>query len=976
MMKRILILLMLLTPLALWRGVVGEARAQAPGPTPVKVSQEKQMMQGRKYYVHIVEKGQTVYSIAKAYRVQSYDAVTHVDVHSLHPGDTVWLPFRGQFADIEEPAAAAPAPTPAPVNTVYVHDTIIVTDTVTLTKTEYVTVHDTTYIAVRDTTYIDVPVHDTIFVAVRDTTYIDVLHTIHDTTVVTDTVRLTEYVPVHDTTIVTVTDTVTLTNTLTEYVPVHDTTMVTLIDTITLTNTLMEYVPVHDTIYVAVRDTTYIDVLHTVHDTTYINVPYTVHDTTIVTDKVTLTEYVPVHDTTIVTLTNTVTRTDTVRLTEYVPVHDTTYIAVHDTTYIDVPHTVQNTTIVTDTVRVTEYVPVHDTTIVTLTDTITLTNTVTLTDTVKLTEYVPVHDTTYIAVHDTTYIDVPHTVQNTTIVTDTVKLTEYVPVHDTMIVTLTDTVTLTNTVTRTDTVTLTEYVPVHDTTYIAVHDTTYIDVPHTVQNTTIVTDTVRLTEYVPVHDTTIIRLTDTITLTNTVTLTDTVKLTEYVPVHDTTIVTLTDTVRLTEYVPVHDTTYIAVHDTTFVTDTVEVPLAPASDLAFASTSAVPLTDYLPASQPATSQDDPTESERKSGKALKVALMMPLHLDQIDQISTSKFDIEQRGKKSYRQFEFIEFYEGVLLALDKLAEQGISVQLNVVDVSTNTPAQVEEAFVSHNVAQSDFVVALLLRDCFDKAAELARQAGVYIVNPMATRSELCAENPYMVKIQPSLSGMITLMLNNMKVERPDAHLYIIHSNSKAEKPAMDELKRQLTERGDIKYTIFNWSQSAKLASVMKATPKCNVVSIYDQDKDNNRVFCINLLNRLSSIKKDSPTLYTLNDWTREYGDIDFAQLQLLNYHTYSQGWDMTNDVHVQFLQSFRNRFGSEPTSQLAATGHDLMLYIVGGLSRRSSEFWRNPGNSLPTLIQPLHLSRNVAGLENDKAQLYRMEDLRFVKALFK
>ena len=944
MMKRILILLMLLTPLALWRGVVGEARAQAPGPTPVKVSQEKQMMQGRKYYVHIVEKGQTVYSIAKAYRVQSYDAVTHVDVHSLHPGDTVWLPFRGQFADIEEPAAAAPAPTPAHVNTVYVHDTIIVTDTVTLTKTEYVPVHDTTYI--------DVPVHDTIFVAVRDTTYIDVLHTVHDTTyinvpytvydttIITDTVTQTktETVLVYDTTYIAVRDTT--------YIDVlhtvHDTTIVTLTDTVTLTNTvtltdtvkLTEYVPMHDTTYIAVRDTTYINV----HDTTYVDVPYTVQNTTIVTDTVKLTEYVPVHDTTIVTLTNTVTLTDTVKLTEYVPVHDTTYIAVrdttyinvHDTTYVDVPHTVQNTTFITDTVRLTEYVPVHDTAIVTL--------------------------------------------------TDTVRLTEYVPVHDTTIVTLTDTVTLTNTITLTDTVKLTEYVPVHDTTYIAVHDTTYIDVPHTVQNTTIVTDTVRLTEYVPVHDTTIVTLTDTITLTNIVTLTDTVRLTEYVQVHDTTIVTLTDTVKLTltEYVPVHDTTYIAVHDTTFVTDTVEVTLAPASDLAFASTSAVPLTDYLPASQPATSLDSPTTttSERQTGKILKVALMMPLHLDQIDQISTSKFDIEQRGKKSYRQFEFIEFYEGVLLALDKLAEQGISVQLNVVDVSANTPAQVEAAFVSHNVAQSDFIVALLLRDCFDKAAELAQQAGVYIVNPMATRSELCAENPYMVKIQPSLQGMITLMLNNMKVERPDGHLYIIHSNSKAEKPAMDELKRQLTERGDIKYTIFNWSQSAKLASVMKATPKCNVVSIYDQDKYNNRLYCINLLNRLSSIKKDSPTLYTLNDWTREYGDIDFAQLQLLNYHTYSLGWDMTNDVHVQFLQAFRNRFGSEPTSQLAATGHDLMLYIVGGLSRRSSEFWRTPGNSLPTLIQPLHLSRNVAGLENDKAQLYRMEELRFVKALFK
>lgn len=560
MRKILLILALLLTGITAW--------AQKPDATPVKVSNEKQMLHGRKYYVHIVEKGQTVYSIAKAYKVQNFDAMTHEDIHALHPGDTVWLPFYGQFAESEERTAPTPVPTPTPA-------------------------------------------------IVR-----------------VDTVR--------------------------------------------------------------------------VHDTTYINVPYTVHDTT------------------------------------------------------------------------------------------------------------------------------------------------------------------------------------------------YINMPY------------------------------------------------------------------------------AVHDTVVVVDILKYTAAPSPDLAFASDTPIALTGYTSPSQPAASYDSPSvvETRRQVGKTLKVGLMMPLHLDQIDQVSTSKFDVEQRGKKSYRQFEFIEFYEGLLLALDKLAEQGINVELNVADVSGNTPTQVEQAFVSHQMDRCDFVVALLLRDCFDKAAELAQQAGVYIVNPMATRSELCADNPYMVKIQPSMRGMIALMLANMKIERPDAHLYIIHSNSAAEKPVMEELKRQLTERGDIKYTIFNWSQSARLASVLKATPNCNVLSIYDQGKENNRMYCINLLNRLASIKKDSPTLYTLTDWTREYNDIDYAQLQLLGYHTYTLAWDMTNEVHVRFLQAFRTRFGSEPTSQLAGTAYDLTLYIANGLSHRNGDFWQHPGNSLPTLIQPLHLGRNGAGLENDKAQLYRLDNLRFVKASFK
>ena len=368
--------------------------------------------------------------------------------------------------------------------------------------------------------------------------------------------------------------------------------------------------------------------------------------------------------------------------------------------------------------------------------------------------------------------------------------------------------------------------------------------------------------------------------------------------------------------------------------------------------------------------------RKTGKTIKVGLMMPLHLAQLDEISTSKFDIEQRGKKSYRQFEFIEFYEGIELALGQLAGEGVSVELNVADVSGKDAAAVDEAFASHRLGESDLIVALLLRESFDRAAELARQAGVYIVNPMATRSELCSENAYMVKIQPGTAGLIDIMLRNIKAERPDGHLYIIHSGSKTEKPVLDELKKQLSERGDLKYTLFNWSQSARLAGTLKNTPGCSVISIYDEGRDANRVYAGNLLNRLSAIKTGTPTLYTLVDYTHEYGDVDFNQLQMLGYHTFATGWDMTNEVHVAFLKAFRDRYGSEPTSPLAATGYDLALYLVRGLDQRGSDFWSAPVGRTADLTQPLRLERNGAGLENTRATLYKMDELRLVPAIQK
>ncbi len=120
--------------------------------------------------------------------------------------------------------------------------------------------------------------------------------------------------------------------------------------------------PPHDTTYLWQYDTTFIN--NYIHDTTYVDVM--VHDTTIVTDTVTLTEFVPVHD----------------------------------TTYIDV--FVHDTTIVTDTLWQTQY----DTIINTVYDTIDnyIYDTLTVTDTLWLTQYdtVWLHDT--IIVHDTIYV--------------------------------------------------------------------------------------------------------------------------------------------------------------------------------------------------------------------------------------------------------------------------------------------------------------------------------------------------------------------------------------------------------------------------------------------------------------------------------------------------------------------------------------------------------------------------------------------
>ena len=58
-------------------------------------SKTKQKLNGKEYYVHIVEHGQTVFSVSRAYGVKYYDAFIKKDMNKLQIGDTIWIPVSG-----------------------------------------------------------------------------------------------------------------------------------------------------------------------------------------------------------------------------------------------------------------------------------------------------------------------------------------------------------------------------------------------------------------------------------------------------------------------------------------------------------------------------------------------------------------------------------------------------------------------------------------------------------------------------------------------------------------------------------------------------------------------------------------------------------------------------------------------------------------------------------------------------------------
>lgn len=395
----------------------------------------------------------------------------------------------------------------------------------------------------------------------------------------------------------------------------------------------------------------------------------------------------------------------------------------------------------------------------------------------------------------------------------------------------------------------------------------------------------------------------------------------------------------------------------------------------------------PAAKPAAQQDKQPQTAlsdqplappafvrpRVNMQSIVVSLMMPFNLSQMDKISTSKFDVEQRGKTTYKSLEFIQFYEGLLLGLDRLEKMGYDVILNVVDVEGTDDASVEEAFRKHNVGQSDLLIAMLTRQPFEKAAKLAKDANLFIVNPVSDRTEIVVGNPYVFKCMPSLEAMAKNTVSVIRRTMPGRPVYIVQSNAKAEKPALQALTAALDERTDMVYNVVDWAQPSKFTALLKGNSQAVVVSLYDQEKAKNRVYVQQLLNKLNSFKSKTPCLITFDDWAARYTDVDFAQLQSLSYHTFCCDWDRNNPQQQDFISSFRERFKTEPTSVYAGMANDIILYFVCGIQQKGTDFFKSPNIVAPQgMICPLSFSqvRTDYGFENQYATMYQMSDFHF------
>ena len=364
----------------------------------------------------------------------------------------------------------------------------------------------------------------------------------------------------------------------------------------------------------------------------------------------------------------------------------------------------------------------------------------------------------------------------------------------------------------------------------------------------------------------------------------------------------------------------------------------------------------------------------SERLYKVALMMPLYLEQVDE----KFLQEETSNKQLlsKPFSYLHFYEGFMIAVDSMANSlDMKIELKVYDVDQDTN-KIANVLCDSTLLDMDMIVGPFHLKPFEKVMEFVSERNVMVVNPMTNREDLLIGRPNMVKVKPSYSFQMQWLEQLIADKYRDNNIFILSMDGanmetarmieeialrnvneyspvpnahikKVIKKHHDALRNEEVEFDEEKYQtdniVFNVSMINQNPD--DTTNLKNQVVVYDYSIDSlkkvkkvassirnnvfiaygdSKVFANEIVNKLNIFSKDYPvSLIALPDWSK-YDKLFNENLMKLSTVYFDDDYIVYDNYAVgKFICKFREEYGTEP-KDMAYHGFNIGWYFLNAL----------------------------------------------------
>lgn len=336
--------------------------------------------------------------------------------------------------------------------------------------------------------------------------------------------------------------------------------------------------------------------------------------------------------------------------------------------------------------------------------------------------------------------------------------------------------------------------------------------------------------------------------------------------------------------------------------------------------------------------EPTTSDKislKQTNQITVGVMLPLH------------DINGDGKR------MVEYYRGILLALNDLKSEGYNVTLNTWNVAEDT--DIRNTVLDNNAKNCDIIFGPLYTKQVTLLANFCVTNSIRLVIPFSINGTDVQTCPMIYQIYQSPYDIMQTSIQQFTSLFKDTHPVFIDCNDiSSSKGVFTMSLRKKLEEKKIKYNITNINNDLTTFAKAFDLSKRNVVVLNTaRSPELGKVF--KKLDELTILHPSvNISIFGYNEWfmyTKVYGD------KMRKYDTYIPSTYDYNEASagIQTFEHKYNMYYKTPMQQaiprFAITGYDHMMYFVKGISMYGKKFHgKKSQNCHKPLQTPLHFER--------------------------
>ena len=297
--------------------------------------------------------------------------------------------------------------------------------------------------------------------------------------------------------------------------------------------------------------------------------------------------------------------------------------------------------------------------------------------------------------------------------------------------------------------------------------------------------------------------------------------------------------------------------------------------------------------------------------IKVAIILPLMLG--DSITSD-------------QMKMVEFYEGVLLALDSLKKQDVSVDLHVYD-SGDKWSSIQPILARPEMRDMNLIIGPVHDTHITEAAAFSDTTGIRLVVPFARQVDAVFTTPYIYQVNTPQSYFYSEVYDHFFMQFPHPNILFFESPEEKDDELIRGFKRELGYR-DIPYTtlLADTSSNKDTLLTLLDTVRHNILMMTSEKSGslNNMIPIFQLLVRDTAATKFNISLFGYPQY-QVYTHNHLASFYEIDTYFYSSFY--TNNLLPEakaFHQKYRRTYSKEIVNRYpkyAILGFDVAYYFL-------------------------------------------------------